>query len=459
MRRWPPAFALVALLLAALAGPAGAAEQTKSFDYPVTMDPFEVEQAQAIQGPEIDGYVTRMSVDVVDANGKAVPINRVMLHHIVFAKLGVKHPACDTLTAFDEKTKLPAAGEPIYAAGEERQVMELPRGYGYRMRASDKLYMVWMLMNHRAARDDVMIRYTITYETDPAADIKPVRPLWMDVVNCKADPVYDVPGGGKPGSVHERKYDLVVPESGRIVSGGGHVHGGGIETAITQPECGNREIMTSRPAWGMPDHPFYTVRPILHEPGPISMSGWLSEQGFPVRAGQRIRLTSRYDNERPHVRVMGINLVYLAPGEVADECAPPPTDGQSVQPAERRGEPYRTKTPKFTVPLTGVNSKGKAVSISRPPGKTRTLKSGATIKAQDSYFSIPNSQVKKGAQLNWKFASPTLHNVTLANGPRGFSSGNLNDGRKFKMKFKVPGTYRLMCTLHPVGMTQTVTVR
>lgn len=459
MRRWPLAFALLALLLGALAAPAGAAQQTKSVDYPVTMDPFEVEQAQAIQNPGIDGYVTRMSVDVVNPDGTQVPINRVMLHHIVFAKLGVKHPACDTITGFDEKSKLPAAGEPMYAAGEERQVMELPPGYGYRMRANDPLYMVWMLMNHRGAKDDVMIRYTITYETDPAANIKPVRPLWMDVVNCKADPVYDVAGGGKPGSVHERKYELTVPESGRIVAGGGHVHGGGIETAITQPACDNREIMTSRPAWGMPDHPFYTVRPILHEPGPISMSGWLSEQGFPVKAGQRIRLTSRYDNERPHTRVMGINLVYLAPGEVAEDCAPAPTDGVNTQAADLRGEKYRTKTPKFTVPLTGVNSRGKAVSISRPPGRTRSVKSGATIKARDSYFSIPNVQVKKGSQLNWSFATPTLHNVTLANGPRGFSSGNLNDGRKFKMKFKVPGTYRLMCTLHPVGMTQTVTVR
>lgn len=461
MRRWPLAFALVALLLAVLTSPASAAERTIVKDHPVSMDPFEVEQAATVQNPQVDGWIKRMSVDVVNPDGTQVPINRVMLHHIVFAKLGVPHPTCQTLTAFDEKTKLPGAGEPMYAAGEERQVLALPEGYGYPMSSNNPLYMVWMLMNHRGVKDDVMIRYTITYEDDPAAaNMKPVRPLWMDVVNCKADPVYDIPGGGKAGSVHERKYDLTVPESGRIVAGGGHVHGGGIETEISQPACSNREIMTSRPAWGMPDHPFYTVRPILHEPGPISMSGWLSQQGFPVKAGQKIRLTSRYDNERPHVRVMGINMVYLAPDPgVTEDCAPPPTDAVNVQPAELRGEEFRTKTPKFTVPLTGVNSKGKAVSISRPPGKTRVLKSGSTIRAKDSYFSIPNVQIKKGAQLGWSFGTPTLHNVTLANGPRGFSSGNLNDGRKFKMKFKVPGTYRLMCTLHPVGMTQTVTVR
>jgi plastocyanin len=99
------------------------------------------------------------------------------------------------------------------------------------------------------------------------------------------------------------------------------------------------------------------------------------------------------------------------------------------------------------------------VSIKRPPGKTRKLTSGATLKAQDSYFTIPNAELKTGSKLSWSFPSPTLHNVTLANGPRGFSSGNLNDGRKFSVRFKAPGTYRLMCTLHPVGMTQTVTVR
>ncbi|HEX2125877.1 MAG TPA: plastocyanin/azurin family copper-binding protein [Thermoleophilaceae bacterium] len=457
MRRWPTAFALVALLLALFAVPAGAAQQTKSFDYPVDVDPFEVEQSQAILNPKIDGFITGMSVDVVNADGTQVPIERLMLHHIVFARLGVKHPGCNQLTAFDSKTKLPAAGEPFYAAGEERQVLALPPGYGYRVSEQDAWYMTWMLMNHRGAKDNAMIRYTITYDDSP--DLKPVRPLWMDVVNCKADPVYDVPGGGKPGSVHERRYDLVAPQSGRIVAGGGHVHGGGIETRVSQPECGDREVMSSKPAWGMPDHPFYTVRPILHEPGPISMSGWLSSQGHPVRQGQRIRLTSRYDNSRPHTRVMGINLIYLAPGEVGEDCAPAPTDAINVQPADVRGEPYRTKTPKFTVPLTGADAKGRAVSISRPPGKTRTVKSGATVKVGDNFFSIPNAAVRKGSKLRWSFGTPTLHNVTLANGPRGFSSDNLSDGRRFDVKFKVPGTYRLMCTLHPIGMTQTVTVR
>ena len=457
MRRLALALALAAALVGVTAAPASAKQVTKSFDYPVDVDPFEVEQASTVLKPgEIDGYITGFSVDVVDADGTQVPINRLMLHHIVFARVGVQHPGCQTITGFDSKTKIPALGEPFAAAGEERQVLALPPGYGYRVSKDDNWYMTWMLMNHRGASDRAFIRYTVTWEKDE--QLKPVRPLWMDVKNCNSDPVYDVPGGGKAGSVHERTYELAAPESGRIVAGGGHVHGGGKETAISQPACDNRTIMRSRPAWGMPDHPFYTVRPILHEPGPISMSGWLSGQGFPVRQGQRIRLTSRYDNSRPHTRVMGIHVLYLAPGDVSEDCAPPPTDAVNIQAADVRGEQYRTKTPKFTVPLTGVDSNGRAVSISRPPGKTRDVKSGSTIKARDSYFSIPNVRVRKGARLLWDFGTPALHNVTLANGPRGFSSPNLNDGRDFGVKFKVAGTYRLMCTLHPIGMTQTVTV-
>jgi plastocyanin len=84
--------------------------------------------------------------------------------------------------------------------------------------------------------------------------------------------------------------------------------------------------------------------------------------------------------------------------------------------------------------------------------------SGSTIKVGDNYFKLPNVRVPSGAQLTWRFDTKLLHNVTLADGPRGFSSVNLNAGRSFSQSFSVPGTYRLFCALHPVQMTETVTV-
>jgi plastocyanin len=459
MRRWPLVCALLALLLAVFASPATAATHTKSFTYPVSVDPFGVKQDVTfdVDHPRVDGFITRMSADVVDADGKQVPINRIMLHHIVFQKLGVKSSTCDTFTLFDGKTTLPAGADSFMFAGEERNEMVLPPGYGYPIAKDDKWSMVWMLMNHRPQPDPVFIRWTVTYED--SEQLTPVRPIWLDVVNCNADPVYTVAGSSKP-KIHERRYERSVPESGRVVAVGGHVHGGANDLRVSQVDCDDRVIHRSRPAWGTPDHPFYKVRPILHEPGPLSMSRFVSGQGWPISKGQKLALTSRYDNTLPHTRVMGIVIAYLAPdASVPEGCAPPPGDVQVEQPAELAGTPFRSKTPKFVVPLTGTDEKGRAITISRPPGKTRDLKSGSTIKVGDFEFSTANARVTRGAKLNWKFGPTTLHNVTLANGPRGFSSLNLNDGRVYGYKFKVPGTYRVFCGLHPVSMTQTVTVR
>ncbi len=58
---------------------------------PVTVGPFQVLTKELIFGipkPALDGFVTDMSVDVVDTNGQPMPISRLMLHHIVFGNLG-----------------------------------------------------------------------------------------------------------------------------------------------------------------------------------------------------------------------------------------------------------------------------------------------------------------------------------------------------------------------------------
>jgi plastocyanin len=86
------------------------------------------------------------------------------------------------------------------------------------------------------------------------------------------------------------------------------------------------------------------------------------------------------------------------------------------------------------------------------------VKSGHTINVRDFFFNQANVSVPRGAKLNWDFGPSTLHNVTLASGPRGFSSPNLSDGRDFSFKFRKPGTYRIFCALHPVHMTETVKV-
>jgi plastocyanin len=322
------------------------------------------------------------------------------------------------------------------------------------MDANEPWLMTWMLMNHRKVKDKAFIEWKVTYTTEPQ---QAVRLYWMDVKNCHADPIFSVPGGGGPGSTYTKTYDLTMPESGRIVAGGGHVHGGAEGLRVSQPECGDRTIFTSKPAWGMPSHPFYNVKPILHEPGPISMSGTLSSQGYPVAQGQTVRLTATYDNERPHTRVMGIAGIYVAHSDTpVDGCGPLPSDAQTFQ----TPLPHRDSPPVFKVPITGLNADGKAVTIQRPPGPTVALKSGSAIDVKSRFFSRPNVLLKRGGTLNWLFKSPSeLHNVTLANGPRGFASPNQSSKAKFSYRFKKRGKYQIFCALHPVSMTETVTVR
>ena len=179
-------------------------------------------------------------------------------------------------------------------------------------------------MNHLADRRGV---HPVHGHNRYQSQFDPRRPLLARRRDCQADPIYNVPGNGEKGSTHTNTADFTFPEAGRIVAGGGHVHGGARRLTLTEPDCGDREIARSTPTWGAPDHPFYNVKPILHEPGPVNMSGFLSQTGIPIEAGQTVRLDLEYENSRPHTRVMGINVVYFDPDPaVTDGCAALPGD-------------------------------------------------------------------------------------------------------------------------------------
>ncbi len=58
-----------------------------------------------------------------------------------------------------------------------------------------------------------------------------------------------------------------------------------------------------------------------------------------------------------------------------------------------------------------------------------------------------------GERITWRFAGVEPHSVTVANGPRGFSSNYLgNTTGTYSFTPTVPGTYRLTCLIHPTTM-------
>ena len=434
------------------AAPARAAPQDLTYTYgPIQLAPFEVDQGIAftdVPKPAVDGYVTHMEVEVVDAKGQPISPRKLMLHHIVFLNLGEglnfdhRDWTCSIFTGIDGRTKLPALAERFYAAGEERNVLDLPPGYGYPVKGKDSWILTWMLMNHHRHFDKAWIRYRISYETAP---LVPAYMVWLDVRNCLSDPVFDVPGGGAPGSTYAQTATWAASRPGRVIAGGGHLHGGGKSIALSEPDCGDRQVFVSRPLYGLPDNPFYKVKPALHEPGPVNMSGFLSATGIPLAKGQRLKITAAYDNRRPHVRVMGIFGVYFAPDPaIGDPCGPLPADVETRASAA----PGRAEPPRFPVPLAR-----------EPRGPWRALRDGATVRVDDEGYARERIRLRQGSKLRWRFAGIGLHNVTLASGPRGFSSRNLDRNRTFSYRFSKPGTYKLFCTFHPTAMVGAIKVR
>lgn len=450
--------ALTAVFVCCLLLPASASAATKTASFnvgPVKVGGYQVKyDFMGAPHPPGTGYITHMDVDVVDGPGpdaKHVPIRRLMLHHIVFVNLTKRDGTCGNFTNFDSVSKLPGA-ERFYARGEEGAQLQLPRGYGYKFAPGRPWGLTYMFMNHRRTLDKAWIRYRLTYETTPQTEVKP---YWLDVRNCLADPVFNVPGGGKRGSTYRRSTTWTAPEAGRLVAGGGHVHGGAKNLTLTRKDCGGSRIYRSRPLWGNPSHPFYHVRPILHEPGPIATSGFNTQTGIPVAKGERLRLDANYDNALVHTRVMGIMIAYMAPdSSVRSGCGPLPSDLVDYRP----NLPGRTKTPRFKVPIVGIRN-GVARSISAPRGRRVRLGRGGTITVGDLFFRHRNVSVRRGSTLRWLFRGNEIHNVTVANGPRGFASTNLVGGHTYTKKLRTPGTYRLFCAIHPVSMTGTIKVR
>ena len=128
------------------------------------------------------------------------------------------------------------------------------------------------------------------------------------------------PATGRRARTTSTTHTYTVPEDGRIIGAQGHLHGGGKYQTLTNTSCGNRRLMRSQAYYAIPDHIFYRVRPILHEPSPVSMSRTASQEGIPVSGGDQLRLRAVYDNHLPHTRVMSIMMAYLVPGEV-EPCA------------------------------------------------------------------------------------------------------------------------------------------
>lgn len=213
--------------------------------------------------PSEDGWITRLKPDLVDcSSGTCAPLrsDEVMFHHAVW----LNETRRDASAPKEIRGLFP---QRFFGAGEEKTTLELPEGYGYRYEASDRWTLNHMLHSLVDRSYELYIQYTVDFfphDSEASPGMTEAEPLWLDVQNGSAYPVFDVwRGQGKGGRFtypddaapdpyenslyQDRLNRWTVDRHGYLLWTAGHVHSGGLWTDLDLirngaeyrgPDCG-----------------------------------------------------------------------------------------------------------------------------------------------------------------------------------------------------------------------------
>jgi len=79
------------------------------------------------------------------------------------------------------------------------------------------------------------------------------------------------------------------------------------------------------------------------------------------------------------------------------------------------------------------------------------------VKVGDEYFSPKRITIQSGDTVRWNWVGSLRHNVTVTRGPRMFHSKTQRSGH-YSRAIVRRGTYRYICTIHPLSMRGRITV-
>jgi hypothetical protein len=430
-RPWVALVGAVATLVV-LAPAAGAKERVLTLyspridSLPYVHDTHELTlRADGRQAPAKPGFLLGFKetalVDSKRPDAKLLPLSKMMVHHFVYFAPGRVDDdvpgGCWSGLGF------------IGGRGEEhplgRTLREIPEAlrdrYGIRNRLPDGSAPDWhltaMVMNHYKRPKSFYIRTRVYYTTERREAAKPV--VFGDCSLLANGMAYDVPGGGALGSTYVDESIWTAPFSGRLLVAFSHQHGGGRYQLLESRTCGRR--LFKAPVYhGRPGHVYNTIRPILHEPGPIGNGSYATVRGIPIAEGEVLRRVAVHDNHNLHVAAMGFWATLF------------------------------DRTPNYDLVVP---------QLAKPTGAFRPFTGGA-LAVEDGFFTPQKVTAAVGETVTWRFVGSAPHTVTVANGPRGFSSlywGQTAGSYSFAPQ--VPGTYRLVCLVHPTTMAQTLEVR
>lgn len=451
--------------------------------------------------PAVDGWITRFKPNMTYADGTVPKTNLVMFHHGVWINLSRQ----DATTGGPER---------LYATGEEKTITDMPKGYGYRYKASDRWALNYMIHNLTPEPMQLYITYEIDFipATAPEAQaMTPVRPIWMDVQNGSIYPVFDV-HRGSGGADGEFTYPAdeanpypdgrvknmwQVDHDGVLVATAGHVHTGGLGTDLWLRRAGGhyqgqdcralrdrtkrRKCARTAPAVrGNRAHLFHSEASYWEPRGPVSwdvsMTGTKPGWRVAVHQGDMLEVSATYETERASwYESMGIMVVYMADGNWGKDPYSSKVDWPGQVTHGHLPENSVHGGSKTDLPDARALPSGSPVPASDPLSI-----SGFTYEQGDLRFAAPGDRppvVKRGKSLTFELSSGDAsqeiwHSLTscaapcnastgiaypIADGKFQFDSGQLGThtpavGREtWTTPSDLPaGTYTYFCRIHPL---------
>ena len=453
--------------------------------------------APIVERPQVDGWITRMRPDLVLPDGRVPPVDVIHLHHGVWLNLGRR----DSTSGFPER---------FLAAGEEKTIVRFPKPFAYRYRRSEGWLLNHMIHNLTPVPTQLYMVYEIDFIPDgsrAARGLRPVRPIWMDVENGSAYPVFDVRKGSGRGGRYTYPNDAanpygagptqnewVVDRPGVLVGTAGHLHPGGLHTdlwlrragaSIRPARCGKKATAAKRrrcrknaPVGSGNKAHLARSKAKYYEPAgavswDVSMTDTPKNWRVKLRKGDVLSTSATYDSRRAAWwESMGIMVAWMAdsgrgqnPFKQRVRFPGRPTHGHLPENDNHGGDATGMPDPR-TLP-DGTPNPGNVnivdfkyqlgdLSLGAPGGLPPVLGPGQSLNFQsglDNAKAIYHSITSCKAPCN----RSTGIAYPIADGEVQFESGTLGTAvppATGALQWKTPdnldpGTYTYFCRIHP----------
>jgi plastocyanin len=260
--------------------------------------------------PKQPGYITRFDPELIYTNGTVPRVDILHLHHAVWV----------------------VNGQPQFAVGEEKTIVQTPRGFGWRTEPTDHWLLNDMLHDLVGQPAHVFIVWRIDFlpDTAPAAaTMHTVTTQWMSVAGPQprvgvSSPIYPVynalKGMGKngkytfPDQAPNKDRQLISPtqtwtpdHAETLIETAGHLHPGGLYTTLKDRR-------------GSQTNTLFTSRAHYYEPAgevswDVAMGGTTPDWRVKVKPGDHLSVHSTYDTSQASwYEVMGIMPVAVYDG-------------------------------------------------------------------------------------------------------------------------------------------------